>query len=96
MSLVEVEEMSAETLLKLTKEICQSYGIGAYTFTKSMSYCFNCRRVFQGFAQKCPNCKAVKAFISYNRLSSKYLPLEIWPQAKRENVNKRVRYHLVS
>jgi len=95
LSLIELEEASPEALLRLTREICQTYNIGAYAFTRGVSYCFNCRRVFSGFAQKCPECKAVRAFVCYSRLSSRYLPLELWPSAKREIVDKRIRYRLV-
>ncbi len=96
LSLIEIEEANPEALIRLTKDICQNYNIGAYTFTKSISYCFNCQKVFQGFMKKCPECKAVKAFVSYSRLSSRYLPLDFWPQTKRENINKRIRYRLTS
>lgn len=95
LSLIELEEADTDALLKLTIEICQTYNIGAYAFTKSLSYCFNCKKVFSGLMQKCPECKATKMFASYSRLSSKYLPLELWPTARRENVSKRIRYNIV-
>ena len=93
LSLIEIEEANPEALLKLTREVCQT-NVGAYAFTRTVGYCFNCQRVFYGFAQKCPECKAERTFARYSRLSSKYLPLELWPLAKREVVDKRVRYRL--
>ena len=96
LTLIELEEpeIDPEALLGMTKEICQSYNIGAYAFTRSYGYCQNCRQIFSGQLQKCPRCKSMEGFVRYSRLSSKYLPLALWPQAKREVINRRMRYIL--
>ena len=96
LALLEMEEPNPEALLSLTREICQTYDLGAYAFTKSLGFCFNCGRTSPGFLQKCSTCKAVKAFVSYARLSSKYLPLDQWPLARKDMLKKRIRYHLPS
>ena len=85
-------EVDPELLLDMTREICQSYSIGAYAFTRNYGYCQNCRQIFNGQLQKCPKCKSMKGFVRYSRLSSSYLPLDLWPKAKREAINKRVHY----
>lgn len=94
LSLIQVEETPPETLLNLTREIGQTHAIGAYTFSRSLSYCFNCQQSFNNHVTKCPNCNSEGAFIRYRRLSSKYSPLE-WPslgtpEARRERVRYRV------
>ena len=94
LSLIEIEETTPDTLLKLTQDISKTNNIGAYTFTRSLGYCLKCQKVFHFFAKKCPECKAVNSFINYSRLSSKYMPIEMWPQAKRENIDKRISYRL--
>jgi anaerobic ribonucleoside-triphosphate reductase len=94
LSLIELKESedSPEKLIKMTKHIIHSYKIGAYAFTKSYSYCANCQRIFNKLVRKCPACKSVRAFTQLSRLSSKYLPLGMWPISKKEIVNKRVDY----
>jgi ribonucleoside-triphosphate reductase len=96
LSLIELEEQKndPESLLNLTKEICQSYDIGAYAFTKSYSYCQTCRKIFDGYSKKCPQCKSIKGFIRYSRLLSKYKPIDLWPKTKQVNFTKRMRYVL--
>lgn len=76
LTLIELEEQKndPEALLKLTKEICQSYNIGAYAFTKKYSYCRTCRKIFDGDFKKCPQCKSVKGYIQYSRRLSRYQP----------------------
>jgi ribonucleoside-triphosphate reductase len=94
--LIELEEQKndPESLLNLTKEICQSYSIGAYAFTKSYSYCRTCQKNFGEYFKKCPQCKSIKGFIRYSRLVSKYKPIELWPKTQQVNFNKRMRYTL--
>lgn len=94
LSLIEIEEADPEALLRLTRDVCQTYNIGAYTFTRRVSYCFNCRSAVYGFAQKCPACKAVEAFVRYSRLSSMYLPLDVWPSAKKGAIDNRIQYRI--
>ena len=94
LALIELQEpeQNPESLLKTTKQICQTKGVGAYAFTRSYSYCMNCQKIIGNILQKCPECKSVKAFIRYSRLSSKYLPIDTWPQSKQGIINKRIRY----
>ena len=79
LTLIELEEQKnePEALLNLTKEICQSYHIGAYAFTKSYSYCRTCRKIFSGYFKKCPQCKSMKGYIRYSRVLSKYKPIDL-------------------
>ncbi len=93
LALIEAEEASSEALLKLSREICQT-DVGAYAFTRCVGYCFNCQKVFYGLVQRCPGCGSENSVVNYSRLSAKYTPLELWPQAKREAAAKRIRYSL--
>jgi ribonucleoside-triphosphate reductase len=96
LTLIELEDQknNPESLLTLTKEICQSYDIGAYAFTKRYGYCRTCRKIFDEDYKKCPQCKSVKGFFRYSRLLSKYKPIDLWPKTKQINFTKRMRYVL--
>lgn len=89
LSTIELEEANPEELFRLSKDICENYSVGAYVFNKDLGYCFNCKKLFYKFAQKCPECKTENAFICYGRLSSGYLSIKSWSSAKRENLRIR-------
>jgi anaerobic ribonucleoside-triphosphate reductase len=88
------QKSNPNALLNLTKKICQSYDVGAYTFTKRYSYCRTCQKTFDGYSKKCPHCKSMKGFIQYNRRLSKYKPIDVWPKTKQVNIIKRTHYRL--
>ncbi|MEE8323582.1 MAG: anaerobic ribonucleoside-triphosphate reductase [Candidatus Bathyarchaeia archaeon] len=93
LSLIELEEpeRSPEALLKISRHICQT-SIGAFAYTRSYGYCLNCKKSFGGLQKKCPECKTVKNFLGYSRLSSYYLPVKHWPPAQQTRRAQRKKY----
>jgi len=87
-------QQDAEALMKTTREIVQVENIGAYTFTRTYGYCFNCKKTQGGHHQKCPNCGAAEAYATFSRLSSSYSPLSRWPRSKAATLDGRRRYRL--
>lgn len=71
------DDVSSESLLKKTKQICQSYNIGFFAYSHILLYCGNCHKTFIGYKQKCPDCGSTQT-ITYARQSTKYLPLTWW------------------
>jgi anaerobic ribonucleoside-triphosphate reductase len=93
LSLIELEEpeRSPEALLKMSQRICQT-SIGAFAYTRSYGYCLNCKKSYGGLQKKCPECKTVKNFLQYSRLSSCYLPVEHWPPTQQSRSAQRKKY----
>jgi ribonucleoside-triphosphate reductase len=85
---------SPEALLEVTKNIVESRRIGFFTYTRTYGYCANCRRIYGGYDQRCPTCKAVRAYTTFSRLSDSYQPLSRWPRAKIQALENRCRYRL--
>ena len=83
-----------ETLLRTSKDIIKGGNIGAYAFTRTYGYCFNCSRTQGGIHQKCTNCGATEAYTTYSRPSATYEPLYRWPKGKASTLEKRARYTL--
>lgn len=96
LSIIELEEpeRDPENLLNMTKKICHSHKMGAFTYTRSFSYCKKCQRVFGGHQKKCPNCKSTNSLTYYSRQSAKYKPIKYWTDAKKATISKRVRYRV--
>ena len=94
LTLIELDEpeQDPEKLLDLTKSICLSSAIGAFAYTRSLSYCNNCKKVFGGHLAKCLKCESVDSLTLYDRASARYLPLSLWPVSKRKAFDRRVRY----
>jgi len=93
LSLIELEEpeRSPEALLKISRHICQT-SIAAFAYTRSYGYCLNCKKSFGGLQKKCPECKTVKNFLGYSRLSSYYLPVKHWPPTQQTRRAQRKKY----
>lgn len=87
-------EQRPEDLLACTERVCQSSGIGFFTYTRDLTYCVHCQRSFGGILQKCPRCKSSNTLTHYSRSSAKYLPLRWWAPAKQANIARRVSYNL--
>jgi anaerobic ribonucleoside-triphosphate reductase len=95
LSLIELEEpeRSPEALLKMSRHICQT-PIGAFAYTRSYGYCLNCKKAVGGQQKKCPECKTVKNFLQYSRLSAYYLPVEHWAPTLQTRGAQRKRYSI--
>lgn len=93
LSLIELEEpeRSPKALLKISRHICQT-SIGAFAYTRSYGYCLNCKKSVGGLQKKCPECKTVKNFLQYSRLSSYYLPVKHWPSTQQTRRAQRKKY----
>jgi anaerobic ribonucleoside-triphosphate reductase len=93
LSFIELEEphRSPDALLKTSARICQ-LNIGAFAYTRSYSYCLNCKRCFGGLEKKCPECKTVKNYVHYSRLGPYYLPLDSWPPTQQTRSTQRKKY----
>jgi anaerobic ribonucleoside-triphosphate reductase len=87
-------QQDAEALMKTTREMMQVENIGAYTFTRTYGYCYNCKKTQGGHHQKCPNCGAAEAYTTFSRLSSNYSPISHWPRSKAATLDGRRRYRL--
>ena len=67
------KEDEPENLLSTTREIVNAHKIGLYTYSRDMTYCSNCDRLFYGEATKCPVCGSVKNMVRFVRKSAKYV-----------------------
>ena len=96
LTVIELHErkQEAEKLFNMSKEICQSTTVGAFTYSRQLSYCNNCKKVFTTHLVKCPKCESVETMTTYGRLSVRYLPLNLLPSSKRKRLKKRIRYFL--
>ncbi len=83
-----------ESLLALTKDIVGSYNIGAYAFTRTYGYCYNCKKIQGGHNQKCSSCGTEEAYVTFSRLSSDYGSIDYWPKYKLNTLDSRKRYHM--
>jgi ribonucleoside-triphosphate reductase len=87
-------QQDTQALMKTTREIVQVENVGAYTFTRTYGYCFNCKKIQGGHNQKCPDCGTAEAYTTFSRLSSSYSPLTRWPRSKAATLDERRRYRL--
>ena len=87
-------KQTSEALLATTRNIVNSSNLGAFAYSRTYGYCANCRTIFGGQHQKCSQCNAFKSYTTFSRLSSNYQPLNRWPKAKAESLDKRHRYRL--
>jgi anaerobic ribonucleoside-triphosphate reductase len=84
------EDVSSETLLKKTKQICEKYTVGFFAYSAFLSYCNNCHKTIRGFLQKCPKCSTTQVII-YARQSTKYSPISWWQHQGLLNKAKKTK-----
>jgi len=65
-------EDEAENLLSTTIKIIKDHKIGLYAFDRSLTYCENCRKSFNGEQMKCPICGSVNAITRFSREPARY------------------------
>jgi len=77
LSVLELEEEQPDpaTLLALSRKLASESRIGLYTFSRSLTYCSRCRKIFSGQPAKCPSCGSANSITSYRRISAKYAPI---------------------
>ena len=84
----------SESLLSLTKDIVQSHNIGAYAFTRTYGYCYNCMKTQGGHNHKCTNCGTEEAYATFSRLSNDYCSINYWPKYMLQTLDSRKRYRM--
>ncbi|MBO3755377.1 MAG: hypothetical protein FGF53_10980, partial [Candidatus Brockarchaeota archaeon] len=81
---------SLEDLVKLTEQLCLK-GLRFFTYTSNYSYCRKCDRSFLGHVSKCEICGS-SSLLYFGRPSAFFMPLTLWPDAKRLSIDKHVCY----
>jgi ribonucleoside-triphosphate reductase len=95
LSLIEVEEATPEALLQVTRDIGHTQTLGAYAFSRDLSYCFHCHRSFTQHAPKCPHCNSEGAFVQYRRRANKHSSVKGSSLRTVGSQPERVRYRLI-
>jgi len=60
-------EQKPEELLPLTKQVVEKHNIEFFTYSRSLTYCANCKRSWFGPLHKCPSCGAVSTLTAFDR-----------------------------
>lgn len=85
--------LSAEEMFKITTQT-MGEGVKFFAYCSNYTYCRSCNRTESGMLVRCSSCGSDK-LIHYGRSSSTYIPLELWPEAKRRSIEKRIEYSAV-
>ena len=85
-------EQDPKQLMNLTDQLCNS-NLRFFTYTSNLSYCSKCNKTYGGVASTCPGCGSTNPTI-YGRSSATYTPMELWPEAKRRDVESRTIYSI--
>ncbi|MCS7113860.1 MAG: anaerobic ribonucleoside-triphosphate reductase [Nitrososphaerota archaeon] len=59
-------EYEPQELLSTTRKLIENYGIGFFTYARSLTYCLQCRKSWFGRLPKCPSCGAVSPLTFFN------------------------------
>jgi anaerobic ribonucleoside-triphosphate reductase len=62
----------SDRLLSISKKLVSESSMGLYSFSRTLTYCSQCKKIVPDQPTKCPSCGSVKALTSYNRISAKY------------------------
>jgi ribonucleoside-triphosphate reductase len=84
------KEHDSKTIRKLTSELV-SERVSSFVYSNSFSYCRSCRDYVVGIVSKCQKCDST-LITHVGRCSAAYEPFDLWPEAKRRTVEKRVCY----
>jgi ribonucleoside-triphosphate reductase len=82
---------SPESLLDMTKKICQKTNIGFFAYTRDYSVCNNCSTFDYGLINNCANCKSSDVS-RYSRITGYYQRVEGWNPSKKQELRDRYRY----
>ncbi|MBS7625439.1 hypothetical protein KEJ51_00095 [Candidatus Bathyarchaeota archaeon] len=83
-------EHDPKRLMSLTEQIYNSK-LRFFTYTNNFIYCRKCNRTFLGIAHTCPKCDSANPTL-FSRSSATYIPLDLWPEAKRRDMESRTLY----
>ena len=77
-------------LMNLTEQIC-GHHLRFFTYTSSLSFCRGCNKTSIGIASTCPLCGSTNVAV-FARSSATYVPLELWSEARRKDIENRTLY----
>ena len=83
-------ESSGAALMKMSENALES-GCKFLTYTSNYSACSACNHTDPGVTPKCSKCGSDN-LVYLGRSSSGMLPFNLWPEAKKRSVEKRVAY----
>lgn len=85
----------ADTLLNLTKRHFLENPIGAFSFSRDLTLCYNCSQVVGGLRNKCPRCGSSGSRIGHLARRLGYLePIHNFTRAEAEEFQTRYKYIL--
>ncbi len=79
-----------ELLWELTKKIATKTLVGYWAYTKDMTYCKKCQKVYGGIQSSCPNCGSLEVEC-YSRITGYYQRVSGWNEGKRKELEDRYR-----
>jgi anaerobic ribonucleoside-triphosphate reductase len=85
-------EQDPKKLINLTEQLCNGK-LHFFTYTSNLSHCKRCNKTFLGTASTCPQCGSTNLTV-FGRSSATYMPLELWPEAKRRDIESRTIYSI--
>lgn len=80
-----------EYFARITRWFINNTGLGAFTFTKDITYCKECMKVYGGYYERCPYCRRAFGNIMY---FAKKVNIYTILTKEEERYFKRVRYTL--
>lgn len=83
---------SSESLLEMSKKICNKSNIGFFAYTKDFSVCNPCNNFEYGLKPKCGNCGS-EDVSRYSRITGYYQKVEGWNPSKKQELKDRFRYN---
>jgi ribonucleoside-triphosphate reductase len=66
------DKVGSDELLSISKKLVSESSVGLYSFSRTLTYCSQCKKIVPDQPIKCPSCGSVKALTSYNRISARY------------------------
>lgn len=85
---------SPATLIRYTKKLCAS-NIGAFSYSRDLTYCSSCRRTYGGIKKRCFQCGSLSPSLThYAREMTAYKPLTYWSPTAKHEFKIRARYVL--
>ena len=84
------EKTDPQGLAELSRKIAER-GSSFFTYAKMISYCPRCHNTTTGIGARCQNCGS-DHLVTLGRCSGRTLPLEMWPEAKRRDLDHLVQY----
>jgi ribonucleoside-triphosphate reductase (formate) len=84
------EKTNSRGLAELARNVAER-GSSFFTYAKMISYCPRCHNTMIGSRTRCQNCGS-DSLVALGRCSGRILPVEMWPEAKRRDLEHLVQY----